>query len=94
MTNEEKAQELGSIHARQYHHNTYPEYSHNSELVFSNKEIEAACNEMAEWKDKKIKEILLAYTKWLDKRGFFKEDLQCDFPHQIETFLEMKGGDK
>ncbi|MBQ3945694.1 MAG: hypothetical protein II684_05205 [Treponema sp.] len=36
---------------------------------------------------------LLAYTKWLDKRGFFKEDLQCDFLHQIETFLEMKGGE-
>ena len=44
--------------------------------------------------DKKINEMLLAYTKWLDKRGFFKEDLQCDFLHQIETFLEMKGEEK
>ena len=45
--------------------------------------------EMAEWKDSKIRDILLSYTKWLDARGFFAEDLQCDFEHQIDTFLEM-----
>ena len=45
--------------------------------------------EMAEWKDSQLRDILLSYTKWLDKRGFFAEDLQCDFEHQIDTFLEM-----
>ena len=33
-------------------------------------------------------ELLMRYTKWLDRRGFFREDLQCDFEHQIETFLK------
>ena len=33
------------------------------------------------------KDILMRYTQWLNKRGFFREDLQCDFEHQIETFL-------
>lgn len=32
--------------------------------------------------------LLMRYTKWLDRRGFFREDLQCDFEHQIETFLK------
>ena len=56
MTNEEKAKELGKKYARQYHHNKYPEFSSNSEFVFSNEEIEKACNEMAEWKEKQLKE--------------------------------------
>ena len=33
-------------------------------------------------------ELLKRYTKWLDRRGFFREDLQCHFEHQIETFLK------
>ena len=49
MKNREKAEALGKIHARQYHHNTHPELNTNSEFVFSNNEIEIACNEMAEW---------------------------------------------
>ena len=32
-------------------------------------------------------DLLKRYTKWLERRGFFREDLQCDFDHQIETFL-------
>lgn len=32
-------------------------------------------------------ELLKRYTEWLDRRGFFREDLQCDFDHQIQTFL-------
>lgn len=35
----------------------------------------------------KDKDILMRYTRWLNRRGFFREDLQCDFEHQIETFL-------
>ena len=33
-------------------------------------------------------DLLKRYTKWLDRRGFFREDLQCDFDHQIETFIK------
>lgn len=56
MTNDKKAKELGDKFARQYHHNNYPEFSSNSEFVFSNKEIEKACNEMANWKDQQFQE--------------------------------------
>lgn len=35
-----------------------------------------------------VKATLMRYTRWLDRRGFFREDLQCDFEHQIDTFLE------
>lgn len=59
MTNEEKAKELSKIFARQYHHNTYTEYSNNSEFVFSNEEIENAVMAMAEWKDREIAMLLL-----------------------------------
>lgn len=58
MKNTDKAKELGGKHARQYHHNTYPEYSHNSEFVFSNNEIETACKEMAEWKDECFQAVI------------------------------------
>lgn len=33
------------------------------------------------------RELLKRYTKWLDRRGFFREDLQVDYDHQIDTFL-------
>lgn len=33
------------------------------------------------------RELLKRYTLWLDKRGFFREDLQVDYDHQIDTFL-------
>lgn len=50
-TDREKAAILAKAYARQYHHSSYPEYSDNSEFVFSNEEIEQACIEMAEWKE-------------------------------------------
>lgn len=33
------------------------------------------------------KKLLTDYTMWLNKRGFFNDNLQCDFEHQIDTFL-------
>ena len=33
-------------------------------------------------------ELLKRYTLWLERRGFFREDLQVDYEHQIETFLK------
>lgn len=66
MTNKEKATELGIKYARQYHHNTYPEYSTDSGFVYSKKEIEKACQEMAEWKGQKmIEKALQIYLKEL-----------------------------
>ena len=58
-------------------------YMHNDRVLFEN------LMKMAEWKDSQIKDVLLKYTLWLNRRGFFAEDLQCDFKHQIDTFLEM-----
>ena len=51
--------------------------------------VEYGAMKMAEWKDSKIRDMLMTYTLWLDARGFFAEDLQCDFGHQIDTFLEI-----
>lgn len=39
---------------------------------------------------KEIKSLLLNYTLWLERRGAFCEDLQIDWEHQIETFLELE----
>lgn len=83
MTNEEKIKEMFPLYEDMEDYEVV-------QTVFKRR----GAIEMGKWKDKKIKEMLLAYTKWLDKRGFFKEDLQCDFLHQIETFLEMKGEEK
>ena len=93
MKDEEKAKELASKYARQYHHNTYPEQSSNGEFVFSNEEIEKACLEMAEWKDSQLKQTLMQFFKYLDKRGFLDPMLQCDPEHQIDTFLEQFNND-
>ena len=37
-----------------------------------------------------LKSLLLNYTQWLDHRGSFCEDLQIDWKHQIDTFLELE----
>lgn len=34
-----------------------------------------------------VKKTPMKYTQWLNRRGFFRDDLQCDFEHQIETFI-------
>ena len=57
-----KAKELASKYARQYHHNSYPEQSSNGEFVFSNEEIENACNKMAEWKEE---QMIQKAVEWL-----------------------------
>lgn len=30
------------------------------------------------------------FFRWLDKRGFFREDLQCDPEHQVESYIAMR----
>lgn len=44
---------------------------------------------MAVWKDKQMRDKMLRFFKWLDERGFIREDLQFDYEHQLETFLEF-----
>lgn len=54
-------------------------------------EVMSASIEMAEWKDEQTKQLIIEFSKWLNERGFFKEDLQCDLEHQARTFLDKKG---
>ena len=89
--NEDKAEFLASTYQRQYHHNTYPELSNNSEFVTSKEEIKEACMEMAEWKEKQIiekacdilenmiSEIFLRYM-----RGEEIKDIISDFRKAME----------
>lgn len=64
---------------------------------FSEGQENSGCNrfcdalEMAEWKDEQTKQLIIEFSKWLNERGFFKEDLQCDLEHQARTFLDKKG---
>lgn len=59
MTDKEKAELLAGAYQRQYHHNTYPELSDNSEFVTSEEEIKKACMYMAQWKDSQCLGTLL-----------------------------------
>ena len=86
MTNEEKARELAEDWKRTYW--VYEKCGGTGEDD-SFEECYEAAKEMAEYKDKQIPEIMLKYTEWMAKRGFFAEDLCVDFEHQIKTFLEQ-----
>lgn len=44
---------------------------------------------MTKWKDKQLKQTLMQFFHYLDKRGFLDPMLQCDPEHQIDTFLEQ-----
>ena len=91
MTDEEKAELLAGAYQRQYHHNTYPELSNNSEFVTSKEEIKKACMVMANWKDNQmiekacdilenmISEIFLRYM-----RGEEIKDIISDFRKAME----------
>ena len=35
------------------------------------------------------KEILLKFMRWIEKRGFIKDDLCYDTEHQVETFIDQ-----
>lgn len=63
MKDKEMAELLAGAYQRQYHHNTYPELSDNSEFVTSKEEIKNACMYMAQWKDKQMIEKT---CKWLE----------------------------
>jgi hypothetical protein len=90
MTNSEKAKELGDKFARQYHHNNYPEFSSNSEFVFSNKEIEQACNEMANWKDQRINLLLDAIDHAYLQLGGSYGDLAIEVVDKVEYLKSLR----
>lgn len=90
MENEKSAELLAGAYQRQYHHNTYPELSNNSEFVTSKEEIKYACMIMAAWKDKQFKE---EKEKWLDKAiewiEYYNNNGGCLFDGWKEDFKEV-----
>lgn len=63
IKDKEMAELLAGTYQRQYHHNTYPELSDNSEFVTSKEEIKKACMQMAEWK---YNQMIEKTCKWLE----------------------------
>jgi len=61
----------------------------NQNRDFDKFDAEDAAMEMAEWKDVQQKENMLKFMRWLEKRGFIKEDLCYDTEHQVETFVNQ-----
>ena len=51
-------------------------------------EVRNASLEIAQWKDEQLPQVLLRYTKWLERRGAFEPELCIDWKHQIDTFLK------
>ena len=86
MTNGEKAHQIACKYARQYHHNSYPEQSKNSEFVFSNEEIEKACNEMAEWKERQLLEV----CEICEQKSIRNGHLGCAFRSLENTYCWRK----
>ena len=80
MTNEQKSEQLGIKHTSSITTNGLKTYHIGCYF---------ACLEMAEWKDEQLKQTLMRFFKYLDKRGFLDKDLQCDTEHQVETFLSQ-----
>ena len=74
MTTEEKAQKIAQYHC----------YNELSLLQSYNSAMD-----MAEWKDKQQKKNMLKFMKWIEKRGFIKEDLCYDTEHQVDTFINQ-----
>lgn len=68
MKDKEMAELLAGAYQRQYHHNTYPELSDNSEFVTSKEEIKEACMYMAEWKEQQ-------FQKFIDSLGLTMQTL-------------------
>ena len=87
MSDQEKAKGLSLHFARQYHHNTYPEYNNNGEFVFSNEEIEIACNKMAEWKNDVFREIMKGvreiFEKYTSNAAFTRDNI-------VDVFKELE----
>jgi len=89
-TNEEKAQEIVSKRwkwiADFIEKNNLSKDDRN-QIRF---EMYGAILDMAQWKDERINDKLIALAMWMYERGFFKDDLQCDIEHQVMTFVELQ----
>lgn len=66
----------------------------NQELIiggdYSFEECYNSALEMATWKDEQMKQILVDFMHYLDRRDFFHDDLCFDIEHQVETFIELR----
>jgi len=38
--------------------------------------------------EKEVQELMLFFN-YLDRRGFFRDDLCCDIEHQVRTYVEQ-----
>lgn len=76
MTNKEKVRELARKHQGTVSDAQYLQMKY-------------ALEKMAEWKDGQQKDNMIKFMRWLEKRGFIKEDLCYDTEHQVETFIEQ-----
>lgn len=80
MSNKEKVEFLPGVYQRQYHHNTYPEFSDNSEFITSKEEIKNACMEMAEWKNKQFEDDIYKFCMYCESKLLKdKKHLGCAF---------------
>lgn len=50
---------------------------------------EEKISELSRKTDAQQKENMLKFMRWLEKRGFIKEDLCYDTEHQVDTFINQ-----
>lgn len=53
------------------------------------KTIELSRNHQGTMIDAQQKENMLRFMRWLEKRGFIKEDLCYDTEHQVDNFINQ-----
>lgn len=62
-----------------------------SQLERVAKPNEKQVEQKSEWsEDDKIKQTLVDFMQYLNKRDFFHDDLCFDIEHQVETFIELR----
>lgn len=86
MKDKEMAELLAGTYQRQYHHNTYPELSDNSEFVTSKEEIKKACMQMAEWKEKQMIEKAVEWLK--EQEELIGVSFQDDFLERFQNYMK------
>ena len=89
-TNKEKAKELANEYSTWVSEcKTLEDYYSTSYMYIVSK-----LEKMAEWKDEHIKQTLVDFMQYLNKRDFFHDDLCFDIEHQVETFIELRNRNK
>lgn len=91
MNNKDKARELSKKFARQYHANTWPEWSNDESFHFSNEEIYNGCLEMAVWKEQ---QMIQKAVEWLEEHtteyASFDDDRKADWENKMNFIEDFK----